>query len=101
MISPADLDGLKAATPLADVVGRRAAAKSGLSAPPTPDSGEAHRNISRPDDWRSDFCRHHRDCLTPREPGFIDDILRNYRSLSDKQNAWLYAIEARLRGRRR
>jgi hypothetical protein len=48
----------------------------GLSAPPMPDAGEAHRDISRLDDWRSDFCRHHRDCLAPRASGFIEARVR-------------------------
>jgi hypothetical protein len=101
MICPADLDDLKAAILLADVVGPRAVAESGMSAPPTPEAGEVHRDASRPDDWRSAFCRHRRGCLTPPGSGFIDDILRNYSTLSPKQSAWLYSIEARLRGRQR
>jgi hypothetical protein len=38
---------------------------------------------------------------TPREAGFVDDLLKNYRTLADNQRAWLSALDVRLRGERR
>jgi hypothetical protein len=54
------------------------------------------------DDWRStaSFCRAHRDDLTEREAIFIDNLLASYRTLTPKQEKWLYDIEAKLRGAR-
>jgi hypothetical protein len=54
------------------------------------------------DDWRStaSFCRAHRGDLTEREAIFTDNLLASYRTLTPKQEKWLYDIEAKLRGRR-
>jgi hypothetical protein len=51
------------------------------------------------DDWRStaSFCRAHRDDLTAREAIFIDNLLARYRTLTPKQEKWLFDLEAKLR----
>jgi hypothetical protein len=43
-----------------------------------------------------DFCAMHRSALRPREADFIDDLEGWRGRLSEKQQAWLTAIYARL-----
>jgi hypothetical protein len=56
-----------------------------------------------PDDWRrrSWFCHRRRCRLSKRDAAFVDTVLRNFATNSDKQVAWLNDIDARLRGERR
>jgi hypothetical protein len=46
------------------------------------------------------ICRARRDRFNPREVGFVEDLLKHYRQLTERQARWLYHIEAKLRGRR-
>jgi hypothetical protein len=77
MISRAYLDGLKVAIPLA--VGR-------------------HHDVVAA---AADRDRHDRAGPAPREARFVKNLLKNYRTLTNKPGAWLSAIETRLRGQRR
>ena len=80
-----------------------AVVESGLSASPAPPPPAPDFDEDGVPDWRSTahYCRHHRDRLSPREAIFVDSILRSHRDLSEKQAAWLWSIERRLREVRR
>jgi hypothetical protein len=80
-----------------------AVVESGLAAPLPPPTPAPDFDEDGVPDWRSTahYCRHHRDRLSEREAIFIDSILRSYRDLSEKQAAWLWSIERRLREVRR